>query len=136
MAKRLYVGNLPFSVTQEVLKNFFSAFKSVGEVTIVVNKFSWRSKGFGFVEFSDDYEAEKAIAELNGKDLEGRALFVSEARPFDPDKPRPRRSFGDRDGGRGGRFGGRSGGYGGERSFDRSSGERRERRSFNEDSED
>ncbi|MFA5992364.1 MAG: RNA-binding protein [Candidatus Pacearchaeota archaeon] len=136
MAKRLYVGNLPFSVTQEALKNFFSAFKSVGEVTIVVNKFSGRSKGFGFVEISDDEEAEKAIAELNGKDLEGRALFVSEARPFDPDKPRPeRRSFGGREGGRSGGYGGgRSGGFGGGRRFDRGDGEGR--RSYNQNSDD
>lgn len=112
MAKRLYVGNLSFNMTQEALKNLFSEYKSVGEVTIVINKFSGRSKGFGFVEVTDDAEAEKAIADLNGKEVEGRAIFVNEARPFDPDKPRPeRRSFGGRDGGRGGgRFGG--GGFG------------------------
>ena len=131
MAKRLYVGNLPFSMTQEALKNLFSAYSSVGEVTIVINKFSGRSKGFGFVEVSDDAEAEKAIADLNNKEIEGRTIFVNEARPFDPDKPRERRSFGGRDGGRdggrgGGRFGGRSGGrFGG--GGDRFGGGRRER---------
>lgn len=140
MAKRLYVGNLSFNMTQEALKTLFSEYKSVGEVTIVINKFSGRSKGFGFVEVTDDAEAEKAIADLNGKEVEGRAIFVNEARPFDPDKPRPeRRSFGGRDGGfgggrGGGRFGGggRDGGRGG---FGGGGGRFEGRRRSNEDEE-
>ena len=104
---KLYVGNLAFSVTDEALKEAFSKFGAVDEATIIVDKFSRRSKGFGFVTFSDDEAAKKAIAEMNGKELEGRELKVSEAKPME-ESDRPRRSFGGRDGG----FGGRSGGSG------------------------
>lgn len=107
MSKKLYVGNLPFSVTQEKLKEIFSAYGELGEVTVITNKFSGKSKGFGFVTIEDDETADKAIAEMNGKEFEGRALTVNEAKPFDPDRPRPpRRDFG----GGGRRFGGNGGG--------------------------
>ena len=99
MAKKLYVGNLPFSVTQEKLKELFASFGDIEEAIVISNKFSGRSKGFGFVTFTDDATAEKAIAEMNEKEVEGRALKVNEAQPFNPDKPR--KSFGNR-GGRGG----------------------------------
>ena len=119
MSKRLYVGNLPFSVTQEQLQNLFSNYGALGEVLLVINKHSGRSKGFGFVTIEDDAQADKAISEMNGKDIEGRALTVNEARPFDPDKPRPtfRRRFGNGGGGR--RFGDRDNRSGGDRGFGR-----------------
>ena len=108
---KIYVGNLPWSVDDEKLEKMFSSYGEVAEATVIKDKFSGRSKGFGFVTFNDDSCAQKAIAEMNDKDIEGRKLKVNEARPMDPDAPRrPRRDFGDREGGRGGR-----GGYGGGR---------------------
>jgi RNA recognition motif-containing protein len=82
--KKLYVGNMPFSVTQEGLREMFAVFGEVTEVTVIMDRRSGRSKGFGFVTFSDDAAADKAIADMNGKDMEGRALTVSEARPMAP----------------------------------------------------
>ena len=91
----------------------FSSYGEVTEAVIITNKFSGRSKGFGFITLTDDTQAAKAITEMNGKDIEGRKLTVNEAKPFDPNAPRPeRRSFG---GSRGGGFGGRGGGFGGRR---------------------
>ncbi|MFA6023061.1 MAG: RNA-binding protein [Candidatus Pacearchaeota archaeon] len=124
MSKKLYVGNLPFSVTMEKLKELFSSYGELGEVTVITNKYTGKSKGFGFVTVEDDSEADKAISEMNGKEIEGRALTVNEAKPFDPDKPRPpRRDFGGgrRFGGgdRGGFGGGDRGGFGGGRRFSR-----------------
>ena len=95
---KIYVGNLPFSIDDEKLKELFSAFGDIEEVTIIKDKFSGRSKGFGFVTMSDDESAKKAISELNEKDFEGRNIKVTEAKPMDPDRPR-RPSFGSRDGG-------------------------------------
>ena len=92
MEKRIYVGNLPFSVTQEKLKEHFSKYGEIEEATVITNKFSGRSKGFGFVSFKDESSAEKAIAEMNKKEVEGRPLNVKEAIPFDENKPR-KRSF-------------------------------------------
>jgi len=89
---KLYVGNLPFTVDDEGFKKIFEGFE-VEEVTLIKDKFSGRSKGFGFVTISDDEAAKKAIAELNGKDVEGRELKVSEARPMEE---RPRRDFNQR----------------------------------------
>ena len=96
--KKLYVGNLPFSVTNEGLKDLFSSFGEVTEATVVSDRNTGRSRGFGFVTLSDDEAAAKAIAEMNGAMLDGRALRVSEARP-----PSDR---GERGGGGGGRRGG------------------------------
>lgn len=106
MGKRIYVGNLPFSVTQEQLKELFSQYGEIEEAVVVINKFSGRSKGFGFVSFKEDASAEKAVAEMNRKEVEGRALNVKEAVPFDENKPR-RRFEGRSEG----RFGGRQGGF-------------------------
>ncbi len=103
--KKLYVGNLPFSTTEDDLRQMFVAFGEVATVTIINDKFSGRSKGFGFVEMPNDEEAMKAIEGLNGKEMDGRAIVVNEARPMED---RPRRDFGGGD--RGGRGG--SGGYG------------------------
>jgi RNA recognition motif-containing protein len=87
---KLYIGNLPFSVDEEGLKKLFGAYNAE-EVTLIKDKFSGRSKGFGFVTISDDAAAKKAIEEMNEKDVEGRALKVSEARPME-ERPQ-RRDF-------------------------------------------
>lgn len=91
---KLYVGNLPFSVDEAGLKNLFKDFNP-SEVALIKDKFSGRSKGFGFVTIEDDASAKKAISEMNEKDVEGRKLKVNEAKPMDPD--RPKRNFGNRD---------------------------------------
>jgi RNA recognition motif-containing protein len=113
---KLYVGNLPFSVDSEGLKKLFEGYE-VKEATLIQDKFSGRSKGFGFVTIEDDEAAKKAISEMNGKDVEGRELKVSEAKPME-DRP-PRRDFGGSRGGfnRGGNRGGGRGGFGGRRNF-------------------
>lgn len=90
---KIYVGNLPWSVDEEGLKKLFSAYETE-EVTLIKDKFSGRSKGFGFVVIADDEEAKKAISELNEKEVDGRALKISEAKPMEPREDRPRRSFG------------------------------------------
>jgi len=112
---KLYIGNLPFSVDSEGLKKIFEGFE-VKEATLIQDKFSGRSKGFGFVTIEDDEVAKKAIAEMNGKDIEGRELKVSEARPME-DRPQ-RRDFGSNSRGGGfSRSGGRGGFGGGRRSY-------------------
>ena len=105
---KVYVGNLPFSVDDEKLREFFSSFGEITEVQVIKDKFSGRSKGFGFVTFASKEDAEKAVAKMNDKEVEGRTLKVNEAKPIDPDRPRPpRRDFGGRGGGGGRRdFGG------------------------------
>ncbi|MDP2598833.1 MAG: RNA-binding protein [Candidatus Liptonbacteria bacterium] len=105
MAKKLYVGGLPYTTTQDELQSAFAQAGTVTSATIIIDKMSGRSKGFGFVEFADDAEAEKAIEMWNGKDFGGRSLTVNEARPMEA-RP-PRRDGGDRGGDRGGFGGGR-----------------------------
>ena len=104
---KVYVGNLPFNVDDEKLRELFSSFGDIQEVQVIKNKFSGRSKGFGFITFTNKEDAEKAIGEMNEKEVEGRNLKVNEAKPMDPDRPRPpRRDFGG-GGGRGRDFGDR-----------------------------
>src|SRR4030043_1361605 len=98
MAKKLFVGGLSYNTTEATLKETFSAAGTVESATIIIDKMSNRSKGFGFVEMSTDEEAQKAIETLNGKELDGRTLTVNEARPM-TERP-PRRDF-NRGGGRG-----------------------------------
>jgi len=113
MAKKIYVGNLAFSVNDEELQQAFSAFGNVTSARIVIDKMSGRSKGFGFVEIEDDSAADEAINKMNGQEIGGRPVRVSEAKPQE-DRPRgPRRDGGGFGGGRGG-FGG-GGGRGGPR---------------------
>jgi len=81
MAKRLFVGGLPYEVTQSQLEEMFAEFGKVESADLITDKFSGRSKGFGFVEMSSDEEAQKAIETLNGKDMNGRNIAVNEARP-------------------------------------------------------
>ena len=84
MSKKLYVGNLPFSVTQDSLEQLFASKGEVLSVSLINDKYTGQSRGFGFVEMKRDDEAQKAIDELNGFDFEGRALVVNEARPQQP----------------------------------------------------
>ena len=82
MSKRIYVGNLPWSVTKDKLDELFSSFGEIEESLVVVNKYTGRSRGFGFVTFKNDADADKAIAEMNEKDVEERNLRVREAKPM------------------------------------------------------
>ena len=107
MGKKLYVGNLPFSATEDGLMSAFSAFGKVDSVKIITDRDTGRSKGFGFVEMGDDNEAEKAIGSMNGADFGGRTLTVNEARPMAPREPRSGGFGGGHRGDRGDR-GGRS----------------------------
>lgn len=81
MGRKLYVGNLPYSATEQMLETAFSAHGTVESVKLITDRDTGQSKGFGFVEMSRDAEANAAIAELNGTDLNGRAMKVSEAKP-------------------------------------------------------
>jgi cold-inducible RNA-binding protein len=83
MSKKLYVGNLSFQTTEADLTSMFEQYGSVESARIITDRDTGRSKGFGFVEMSDDEAAQKAIAQLNGKEVGGRALTVNEARPME-----------------------------------------------------
>lgn len=87
---KVYVGNLPFSFTQKELSEIFSKYGEITEATVITNKFSGRSKGFGFVTFAKKEDAEKAIEEMNEKEIQERTLRVSIAKPLDQDRPRTR----------------------------------------------
>lgn len=105
--KKLYVGSLPFSTTEEELQELFSAYGPITSVRIVADKFTGMSKGFGFVEMESEDDARKAIEALNGYNLNGRTLIVNGARP---EQPRERREpRGDRGGFRSGDRGDRGG---------------------------
>ncbi|PHX74473.1 MAG: RNA-binding protein [Chitinophagaceae bacterium] len=110
----IYVSNLSFNVQDEDLKEFFAEYGEVTSAKVITDKFTGRSRGFGFVEMSDDAAAQKAIQELDGATVEGRAIKVSEAKPREQ-RPSTGGSGGGggRSGGGGGRnFGGGSGGGG------------------------
>ena len=81
LSKKLYVGNLPYTVTSDSLRAHFAAGGTVVDAVVISDRRSGRSKGFGFVEFGTEEEAQKAIEMFNGKDMEGRNLVVNEARP-------------------------------------------------------
>ena len=110
MAVKLFVGGLSWDTTDDSLRTFFATIGTVTSAKIITDKFSGKSRGFGFVEMGTDDEAKKAIAELNGKTLDGRAIVVNEAKPM---APRENRGFGG--GGGGGGFRGGGGGGGGYR---------------------
>jgi len=95
MAKSLFVGNLPWTTTEDELKTKFEEHVKVVAARIVTDKFSGRSKGFGFVEV-DDADAEKAISSMNGQKFGDREIVVNEARPKVERSDRPRRDFGSR----------------------------------------
>ena len=109
MGKKLYVGNLPFSATEQVLADSFAECGTVDSVRIITDRETGRSKGFGFVEMGTDEEAATAITKFNGAMYEGRAMTVSEAKPM---APREGGGGGGR-GGFGGGGGSRGGGFGG-----------------------
>lgn len=122
MGNKLYVGNLSFNTTEIAIQDLFSQCGSVSEVMLMQDKFTGRSRGFAFVTMSSDAEAQAAVNELQGKELDGRALTVNEARPREDRPPGgggggrfdgPRREF--RGGGGGGRDDRRGGGGGGGR---------------------
>jgi RNA recognition motif-containing protein len=105
VGKKIYVGNLPYSVTDATLEQLFSAHGTVQSAQVIMDRDTGRSKGFGFVEMSSDAEAQAAINALNLKEVDGRSLTVNEARP--------KTEGGGGRGGRGGGYGGGGGGYGG-----------------------
>ena len=110
MAKRLYVGNLAYSTTEDDLKEAFAKIGEVASVKLIIDQVSGRSKGFGFVEMTTDEDGDKAIASLNGTTLMDRTITVNEARP---QKERGSGGFGRGGGGFGGGGGGGRGGRGG-----------------------
>ena len=109
MATRLYVGNLPFDVTENDLQDLFSKSGAVTTVQLIQDKVTGKSRGFAFVEMADQAGADAAVKSLNDQDFNGRKLVVNEARAREE---RPRGNFGGGGGG-GGRGGGRGGGGGG-----------------------
>jgi RNA recognition motif-containing protein len=104
MAKKLYVGGLPYSTTEDSLRAAFSQAGAVSSANIIMDRMSGRSKGFGFVEFENDADADNAISMFHGKDFEGRTLTVNEARPLEERPPRRSGGFGGGNGGGGGRW--------------------------------
>lgn len=106
--KNIYVGNLSYAATENSVRDLFEGFGQVTTVKIVTDKFTGSSRGFGFVEMPNEDEAQRAIAELNGKDFEGRKIVVNESRPRETtgrDNRPPRRDGGGmRDGGRNQRY--------------------------------
>ncbi|HME10790.1 MAG TPA: hypothetical protein VKG25_27285 [Bryobacteraceae bacterium] len=112
---KLFVGNLPYTATEQDLQNFFAqAGVTVDTVNVMRDRFSGEARGFGFVEINDDQAANHAIEACNGRDLMGRALVVNEARPMAPREGGGGRGFGGGGGNRGGGGGGsRRGGGGG-----------------------
>lgn len=118
----IYVGNLPYSITEAELEKAFSVYGQVTSSRIITDKFTNRSKGFGFVEMANDAEAKEAIEKIHNTDMGGRTVVANEARPRPEKTDRPPFRGGDRGGDRGPRFdrGPRGGG-------DRRGGERSER---------
>ena len=100
--KNIFVGNLSFGTTEESVRSLFEAYGTIDRVSIVTDRETGQARGFGFVEMSNNTEGDRAIAELNGRELDGRAINVNEARPKE-----------DRGGGGGNRGGGRGGSGGG-----------------------
>lgn len=133
MGNKLYVGNLSFNTTEIAIQDLFSQFGTVSEVLLMQDKFTGRSRGFAFVTMATDAEAQAAVSQGHGRELDGRALTVNEARPRE-DRPAgggggggfggPRRDFRGGGGGGGGgreerRFSGGGGGGGGRRDYER-----------------
>lgn len=113
MGRKLYVGNLPYSATEQSLREAFAASGTVDSVSVITDRDSGQSKGFAFVEMASDREAQAATEAMNGKMLDGRQIKVNEA------KPRENRAGGSRggSGGGGGGYGGGGGGFGGGRRY-------------------
>ena len=105
MGSKLYVGNLSYQTTEDDLRSHFEQAGTVSSCDLILDKFTSKSRGFGFIEMGSDEDAQKAIESLNGQEFDGRPLVVNEARP--------REDRGPRGGGGGGGYGGGGGGYGG-----------------------
>jgi cold-inducible RNA-binding protein len=82
METKLYVGSLSYDTTEDSLKDFFAGAGTVNSASVIIDRFSGKSKGFGFVEMSSEEEAKKAIEMFNGKELDGRTIIVDEAKPM------------------------------------------------------
>jgi RNA recognition motif-containing protein len=121
MAKNIYVGNLPYETTNDDLVHLFEPYGSVISGQVIVDRFSGRSRGFGFVEMAKDDEAQAAIDALNGKPYGSRPLTVNEARPR-TEQPRRGSGYGGGDRGQGGRDYGGGGNYGGGGDYGRQEG--------------
>jgi len=106
--KNIFVGNLSFGATEDAIRSLFEAYGTVDRVSVVTDRDTGQARGFGFVEMANNAEGDRAIAELNGRELDGRALNVNEARPKED------RGFGGGGGGGRGKGGG-GGGFGGPR---------------------
>ena len=113
MGTRLYVGNLSFDTMESDIRDLFSQAGTVVDCALITDKFTGKSRGFAFVEMGSDEEAQKAVSEIGGSNIDGRTLTVNEAKPREE---RPRRDFGG--GGGGGGYGG-GGGGGGDRGYRR-----------------
>ena len=98
MAKKLYVGGISYSTNDQGLKDAFAQVGEVSSATIIMDRMTGRSKGFGFVEMTNDADADAAIAKWNGAELDGRKLTVNEARPMEPRAPRGAGGGNDRGG--------------------------------------
>ena len=118
MGNKLYVGNLSFNTTENDLRDLFAGAGSVSEVALMQDKFTGKSRGFGFVTMSSDAEAESAANQFNGKNFDGRPLTVNEAKPRE-DRPAGGGYRGGGGGGGGGRPSGGGGGGGGRGDRDR-----------------
>jgi len=105
--KNIFVGNLSFGATEDAVRSMFEAYGTVERVNLITDRDTGQARGFGFVEMTNNAEADRAIAELNGRDLDGRALNINEARPKED-----RGGFGGGGGNRGGGGGNRGGGGG------------------------
>lgn len=95
MANKLFIGSLAWATTDDSLRDFFATVGTVVSANVIVDRDTNRSKGFGFVEMSTDEEAKAAVEQLNGKELDGRAIVVNEARPRE-ERPRPNNGGGNR----------------------------------------
>lgn len=122
MTTRLYVGNLSFRVTDDDLYSYFAQAGTVESASVITDRETGRSRGFGFVEMANDSDATNAIELFNGKELDGRNLTVNEARPRENGGGHRGGGRGDYGGGRGGRGGHRGGGGGGGRGGHRGGG--------------
>lgn len=93
MSKKLFVGSLPFSLTNEELQKLFEAYGEVNSAVVIKDKQTRRSKGYGFVEMTSDESAVSAMEALNGSEVKGRNIVVNEAKAIDPNKPRENKTF-------------------------------------------
>jgi RNA recognition motif-containing protein len=90
MGKRIYVGNLPWSVVKVKLEELFKPFGEIEEALVIADKYTGKSRGFGFVTYKNDADADKAMKEMDNKDVEGRNIVVKEARPLGEAKEKPK----------------------------------------------